>query len=57
METRTERAVPPLLASLAVLLAVRGAFRAGGLLVLTAVVAATVGALTVGIVVLRIALG
>ncbi len=54
------RPVPPLrplLAALLAVLLVRGAWRAAGLVVLTGVVALTVGALTVGVLVLRAALG
>ena len=46
-----------LLGSLLAVLLVRGVWRAGGLLVLTGVVALTVVTLAVGLLVLRVALG
>lgn len=55
--TATRSPIGPLLAALLALGVARGALKAFGLVVLAAVVLATVGALAVGILVLRIAVG
>ena len=57
MDIRAEAQRSPLAAAVAALVALRALLKAGGLLVLTGVVLATVLALTLGVVALRLALG